>query len=942
MISIEHLASKTKDSFNRAYQKVKNSNYTTGLVKTACGFTGGLILYTATGAGISSATQENYHPNLNLKAKSEFSKKSYDQIGNKISKTISMQQAQGKGSKDPEEDNKDENLVKDSKNTTPNSNYFSTPDSTYDYVEKNTDNAEQINKLESKYATEVKSIGNKVKKINNLDNGKKVKNSKKPITYASEVDNAKYEGVIVPLKERSIVGVPDAVVSFYGDQYLNVFIQPNLKNQGNLTFEYYGSGNISATINNDTVINWYDYSLISTTDCDERDINGSGVYTNTGTETVLGVIYPNDKQMLKNYLTDQPGYRYLPAHWDWTQTPTERISWYKKTVVIDHPQTPPLPWCGDYTSRHQVHESGVEEIGTSGLSDTTYNMRFNLPVNQDATITSANDAHWINSIATGDTLTSPNTHYRMEPQTGQEALIGGPSIHEDSHLNTKRFVYYWNSTFNQYMHSMRPIVDMDLTNGVVTNVTVMHPDAVLYRTLKNVEIQGDIPIDIYVEWANSQLDTTPNNTGWPTNVSPAGIQKIRSDSVVVTGPVSGFDYRDWELKQDQVIDTTLGSRRQIFWNNGRPPQIIEWGDNTAPEIIANQTQDSILYSSYISGGLLKPTVTDNSGLWDSTYVVTTTQGTDPALCSFYEFLATATTNAWDSASPPNTSSLIEQVQVYLDDPQWTYFPEDDSLDFRIPTTIAGTGGPATATSPSGPAGVVGVINTYINTDTMTCENVNYIDEIVYTATDSACGKTITGTQTIYKFKPMALLSTNSPPDTIYIGKDDPKDPPSVWEPTYIDTIKPWYPTSYTYIDELISASPTDSVWLRKFTGQEEICYTTLAGPNHFLVKDLEVGINEGGLENKLRKDYVKVFPNPTTGKLNLEYDVSKIEKINTEIYDVTGKLIDYFQEQIFPGENKTEIDLSDLPNGMYIIQTSIGNEILETDKVFINHRLSRH
>ena len=73
MRSIEHVASKTKDSFTKAYQKVKNSNYTGGLVKTACGFTGGLILYAAASSGLSAAAQENYHPNLNLKTKSGYS-----------------------------------------------------------------------------------------------------------------------------------------------------------------------------------------------------------------------------------------------------------------------------------------------------------------------------------------------------------------------------------------------------------------------------------------------------------------------------------------------------------------------------------------------------------------------------------------------------------------------------------------------------------------------------------------------------------------------------------------------------------------------------------------------------------------------------------------------------------------------------------------------------
>jgi len=844
----------------------------------------------------------------------------YVQTENKVNsyinkdKTINFQ--------DAENYNSQEKLTKDSEDTIQlsGSNYFSTPDSTFSY------NKEQINKLETK-ANIIDLNYIQSSTIKNMAHQFPIVNKKGKIIGYTDADKGYSDGLFRGEKLNFFYDKPtsdeiqkDLMKSrkgkaFDGDRNLDATKQHHNKTAGSFTFEYVGGGGEGEERN------WDYYNQMLTGPFNSTmDINLNGNNADT-----------QDKQMLKDRLLNNV--RYLPNDFDYLQTSTERQANFMDFINLDNTQIPKMGWtCVNYARQLELNGDWCENLAGSGLNFNMYDTTnfYDKPVYYVSTQTSSNESHAINAILIGDSITSFSDWLFIEPQNDQVVTIGSASMGANSFANIKKFARYYHTPSGQYVYGVLPLVNFDLQGGQVTNVTVPMSETVLTRTLENVAVQGTKPVDMYVEYVNGQIDTTPANTGWPTNVYPTSLEKIRFDSVVVTGPVEGTVHRGWKIKQDNVIDSVLAHTWQIY---NRLEQIIEWGDTTDPNIEANQVEDSVLYSYYIANGLLKPTVTDNSNLWDSTYAVTTTQGTDPDLCSFYEFLATATTNAWDSASPPNTSSLIENVDVYLDDPTWTYFPEDDSLDFRIPTTIAGTGGPATATSPSGPAGVEGVINTYINPDTMTCGNVNYLDEIVYTATDSACGKTTTGTQTIYKFKPMALFPIYFPPN-MTVMREDTIGPPHTGEPIYQDSIKPWYPTGYLYNVVRVDSNEFFEKYHVIFNGTEYICNTVSGDSIQVVMRDLEVGINEGGLENRLRKDYVKVFPNPTQRKINLEYDVSKLEKVNTEIYSMDGRLVDLFQEQIFPGENHSERDLN-LPNGTYIIQTSIGNEIIETDKIVI-------
>ena len=75
------------------------------------------------------------------------------------------------------------------------------------------------------------------------------------------------------------------------------------------------------------------------------------------------------------------------------------------------------------------------------------------------------------------------------------------------------------------------------------------------------------------------------------------------------------------------------------------------------------------------------------------------------------------------------------------------------------------------------------------------------------------------------------------------------------------------------------------------------------------VKDLTAGT-----QNLIPEDEIKIYPNPTNGKVYISFE--EIQQLSSSIYDITGHLI--FQQLL---TNKTNlIDINFLPAGIYIIK----------------------
>jgi hypothetical protein len=69
------------------------------------------------------------------------------------------------------------------------------------------------------------------------------------------------------------------------------------------------------------------------------------------------------------------------------------------------------------------------------------------------------------------------------------------------------------------------------------------------------------------------------------------------------------------------------------------------------------------------------------------------------------------------------------------------------------------------------------------------------------------------------------------------------------------------------------------------------------------------------------KDEIILYPNPTNGMVHIQH-VTQLE--NIMVFDMVGKLL---INQICEGETETNIDLSNLPNGVYHVKAVGYNSI---------------
>ena len=92
-----------------------------------------------------------------------------------------------------------------------------------------------------------------------------------------------------------------------------------------------------------------------------------------------------------------------------------------------------------------------------------------------------------------------------------------------------------------------------------------------------------------------------------------------------------------------------------------------------------------------------------------------------------------------------------------------------------------------------------------------------------------------------------------------------------------------------------------------------------------------VDLNTGVLTEQL-----KVFPNPTDGRfqLNLAYDGQ--EKVSAKVFDITGKLVKDITEDLVIGKESVtaEVNLQTPKSGFYFLRIAIGRKTI-TKKIIV-------
>jgi len=80
-----------------------------------------------------------------------------------------------------------------------------------------------------------------------------------------------------------------------------------------------------------------------------------------------------------------------------------------------------------------------------------------------------------------------------------------------------------------------------------------------------------------------------------------------------------------------------------------------------------------------------------------------------------------------------------------------------------------------------------------------------------------------------------------------------------------------------------------------------------------------------GVNNQNAFDHFKLYPNPTNGFLNITFTTDE-KLINIEVVDILGKVSRSFLSDHSAGLFQTEIDLSELPKGIYFVKIKAGTK----------------
>ncbi len=85
-----------------------------------------------------------------------------------------------------------------------------------------------------------------------------------------------------------------------------------------------------------------------------------------------------------------------------------------------------------------------------------------------------------------------------------------------------------------------------------------------------------------------------------------------------------------------------------------------------------------------------------------------------------------------------------------------------------------------------------------------------------------------------------------------------------------------------------------------------------------------------GIENQYQNQRVQIFPNPTTGRLNIEFDEPVQSDLNIQVINFTGQTV--LKEKIDMGEAIHTIETDQWSSGMYFIQIISDNQILSVNR----------
>lgn len=84
-----------------------------------------------------------------------------------------------------------------------------------------------------------------------------------------------------------------------------------------------------------------------------------------------------------------------------------------------------------------------------------------------------------------------------------------------------------------------------------------------------------------------------------------------------------------------------------------------------------------------------------------------------------------------------------------------------------------------------------------------------------------------------------------------------------------------------------------------------------------------------GIEDVVVKESFNLFPNPTSGAVNVEFELLSTQKVSLDIYDIVGKAV-YAEDfgTIPAGHSTKKLNVDNVNNGIYIMNVNIGGNTI--------------
>ena len=115
-------------------------------------------------------------------------------------------------------------------------------------------------------------------------------------------------------------------------------------------------------------------------------------------------------------------------------------------------------------------------------------------------------------------------------------------------------------------------------------------------------------------------------------------------------------------------------------------------------------------------------------------------------------------------------------------------------------------------------------------------------------------------------------------------------------------------------------------------------YSNSGASNNFYLDDIEIGEEADLLKQNIEPlSRINVFPNPSLGDVNILISNIKNKNISVTLLDILGQEVkNLYQGEVIQDNLQIETNLNSLDKGVYFINVSEGNTVLNIDKLILN------